>query len=81
MLSLRFWKPCVSKIISLNKPSSDLFISHPFLSVTGIPDPTGQIAANMTQTYLGGAEMGNLTSMTPGMVDVRKHFCLFDWLF
>lgn len=41
------------------------------MKLAGIPDPTGAVAANMTQTYLSGAEMGNFESMTPGLTDVR----------
>ena len=37
-----------------------------------IDDPTGEIAAELTLKYLGDAEMGNFTSMTPGLTDVSK---------
>jgi hypothetical protein len=37
-----------------------------------IDDPTGELAAQLTEKYLGTAEMGNFTSMTPGLTDVRK---------
>ena len=42
--------------------------------ILGIDDPTGEIAAEMTDKYLGYADMGNLTSMTPGLTDVRTWF-------
>jgi hypothetical protein len=35
-----------------------------------IDDPTGELAAQLTEKYLGTAEMGNFTSMTPGLTDV-----------
>ena len=38
--------------------------------VTDIADETGELAAALTEQYLGYAEMGNFESMEPGMVDV-----------
>lgn len=40
--------------------------------IIDIDDPTGELAAQLTEKYLGTAEMGNFTSMTPGLTDVRK---------
>jgi len=42
-----------------------------------IDDPTGELAAQLTEKYLGTAEMGNFTSMTPGLIDVRKAQILY----
>jgi hypothetical protein len=36
-----------------------------------IDDPTGELAAQLTEKYLGTAEMGNFTSMIPGLTDVN----------
>lgn len=43
---------------------------------TGIPDPTGELAAQLTEKYLGDAIMGNFTSMTPGLTDVISAFLM-----
>ncbi|KAK4035777.1 hypothetical protein OUZ56_027860 [Daphnia magna] len=40
------------------------------LNALHIDDPTGELATQLTEKYLGTAEMGNLTSMTPGLVDM-----------
>ena len=48
-----------------------------FDSFADIDDPTGQIADDLTKKYLGSAEMGNFTSMTPGLTDVSKLFSPF----
>jgi len=40
------------------------------LSALNIDDPTGELAAQLTEKYLGTAEMGNFTSMTPGLTDM-----------
>ncbi len=42
-----------------------------------IDDPTGELAAQLTEKYLGTAEMGNFTSMTPGLTDVGLTKCRF----
>lgn len=39
-----------------------------------IDDPTGELAAQLTEKYLGTAEMGNFTSMIPGLTDVNIKF-------
>ncbi len=36
-----------------------------------IRDDTGVLADSLTDKYLYDADMGNFTSMTPGMTDVR----------
>ncbi|XP_046631305.1 cholinesterase 1-like isoform X3 [Daphnia pulicaria] len=40
------------------------------LTALHIDDPTGELAAQLTEKYLGTAEMGNFTSMTPGLTDM-----------
>ena len=35
-----------------------------------ISDETGELAAALTEKYLGNAELGNFASMTPGLTDV-----------
>ncbi|XP_032791458.2 cholinesterase 1 [Daphnia magna] len=35
-----------------------------------IDDPTGELAAQLTEKYLGTAVLGNFTSMTPGLTDM-----------
>jgi hypothetical protein len=37
-----------------------------------IEDESGELAAQLTEKHLGDAELGNFTSMTPGLTDVRK---------
>ena len=44
-----------------------------FLLNAGISDDTGALADYFTKKYLSKAEMGNFTSMTPGLIDVRNH--------
>ena len=39
-----------------------------------IDDPTGELADQLTEKYLGTAEMGNFTSMIPGLTDVNTNF-------
>lgn len=42
-----------------------------------IDDETGELAAALTEKYLADAEMGNFTSMTPGLTDVSYlDFCM-----
>lgn len=48
----------------------ELFITFHYLSSIDIEDETGELAANLTEKYLAGAELGNFTSMTPGLTDV-----------
>ncbi|EFX83387.1 hypothetical protein DAPPUDRAFT_240264 [Daphnia pulex] len=40
------------------------------LNALHIDDPTGELAAQLTEKYLGTAEMGNFTSMIPGLTDM-----------
>lgn len=49
------------------KHSSTMLTRH----VVDISDPNGELAAQYTDYFLGDAVMGNLTSMVPGLVDVR----------
>lgn len=39
---------------------------------TDVDDPTGELAAQLTEKYLSTAVMGNFTSMIPGLTDVRN---------
>jgi hypothetical protein len=41
-----------------------------------IDDPNGELAAQLTEKYLGTAEMGNFTSMIPGLTDVNKYLII-----
>lgn len=45
-----------------------------------IEDESGELAAQLTEKYLGDAELGNFTSMTPGLTDVRKPLIPFLYL-
>ncbi|KAI9552097.1 hypothetical protein GHT06_022434 [Daphnia sinensis] len=40
------------------------------LTTLHIEDPTGELAAQLTEKYLSTAVMGNFTSMTPGLTDM-----------
>ena len=44
-----------------------------FFCSSDIDDPTGQIAKDLEAKYMVGADMGNFTSMTPGLTDVIKN--------
>lgn len=45
-----------------------LCLKHTFADIR---DDTGALADALTDKYLADAEMGNFTSMTPGLTDVR----------
>ena len=58
-------------------------VYHSLFIITSIdiPDPTGEVAIQMQQKYLADAVMGNFTSMTPGLTDVKKTIsCLWKVL-
>jgi carboxylesterase type B len=40
------------------------------LNTLGIADETGAVAQALTDKYLAGAELGNFTSMSPGLIDL-----------
>lgn len=47
---------------------------------TDIPDEDGSLAAELTETYLEGADMGDFNSMSPGLIDVNDMFLTqFRW--
>ncbi|XP_046631314.1 cholinesterase 1-like [Daphnia pulicaria] len=63
-----------SYLVPNNLTEDEEFLANdlvPFLlTALHIDDPTGELAAQLTDKYLGTAEMGNFTSMTPGLTDM-----------
>lgn len=86
--SEEFWKyDAVSVIIGALgnvyfRTNHQSFYISVLLLLTGIRDDTGALADALTNKYLGYAveqgQMGNLTVMIPGLIDVRKRLDITD---
>lgn len=63
--------PYVLKALSKSSLCSYIMVQHTKSSLfSDIRDDTGTFADALTDKYFVDAEMGNFTSMTPGIIDV-----------